>query len=61
MSWIDHADRSQLRIHHGDRLRNKEVQKVLQHVMIFVGFDIFMKGCDPRDAHFITPDLRNLP
>jgi hydrogenase large subunit len=32
----------------------KKVEKAWSTSMIFRGFDIFMKGIDPRDAHFIT-------
>ena len=32
----------------------KKVEKAYSTSMIFRGFDIFMKGIDPRDAHFIT-------
>ena len=33
---------------------NQEVLKCYSTSMVFRGFDIFMKGIDPRDAHFIT-------
>src|SRR6201988_4131494 len=33
---------------------NHSVLKCYSTSMIFRGFDIFMKGIDPRDAHFIT-------
>ena len=33
---------------------NQQVLKCYSTSMIFRGFDIFMKGIDPRDAHFIT-------
>ena len=39
---------------HRDRLHNQEVNKCYSTSMIFRGFDIFMRGIDPRDAHFIT-------
>ena len=39
---------------HGDRLREPGGAEVLQHVDGLPGFDIFMKGIDSRDAHFIT-------
>ena len=32
----------------------KKVEKAYSTSMIFRGFDIFMKGIDPRDTHFIT-------
>ncbi len=32
----------------------KKVEKAWSTSMIFRGFDIFMKGIDPRDTHFIT-------
>ncbi|MGH8883076.1 MAG: nickel-dependent hydrogenase large subunit, partial [Stackebrandtia sp.] len=32
----------------------QKVNKCYSTSMIFRGFDIFMKGIDPRDAHFIT-------
>ena len=32
----------------------KKVEKCYSTSMIFRGFDIFMKGIDPRDTHFIT-------
>ena len=33
---------------------NHQVNKCYSTSMVFRGFDIFMKGIDPRDAHFIT-------
>ena len=33
---------------------NQQVLKCYSTSMLFRGFDIFMKGIDPRDAHFIT-------
>ena len=51
----DHPDRRHPRHPHRDRLRrNQQVLKCYSTSMIFRGFDIFMKGIDPRDAHFIT-------
>ena len=50
----DHPDRRQPRHPHRDRLREPQVLKCYSTSMIFRGFDIFMKGIDPRDAHFIT-------
>ena len=32
----------------------KKVEKAWSTSMVFRGFDIFMKGIDPRDTHFIT-------
>src|ERR1700743_3633119 len=32
----------------------QKVNKCYSTSMVFRGFDIFMKGIDPRDAHFIT-------
>ena len=50
----DHAHRRQPRDPHRDRLHEPAVLKCYSTSMIFRGFDIFMKGIDPRDAHFIT-------
>ena len=50
----DHADRRQPRHPHRDRLHQPAGLKCYSTSMIFRGFDIFMKGIDPRDAHFIT-------
>ncbi|MEO8112352.1 MAG: nickel-dependent hydrogenase large subunit, partial [Ginsengibacter sp.] len=33
---------------------NKQVQECYSTSMVFRGFDIFMKGIDPRDTHFIS-------
>jgi hydrogenase large subunit len=55
MSW-DPITRivGSLGIHAEIDFTNKEVLKCYSSSMIFRGFDIFMKGIDPRDAHFIT-------
>ena len=55
MSW-DPITRivGSLGIHTEIDFANKEVLKCYSTSMIFRGFDIFMKGIDPRDAHFIT-------
>ena len=51
----DHSDRRlRLGIHTEIDFSNREVLKSHHKSMIFRGFDIFMKGIDPRDAHFIT-------
>jgi hypothetical protein len=54
MSGSDHAHRRQPRIHTEIDFDAKKVEKAYSTSMIFRGFDIFMKGIDPRDAHFIT-------
>jgi len=43
-----------LGIHTEIDFTNKKVNKCYSTSMIFRGFDIFMKGIDPRDTHFIT-------
>jgi hydrogenase large subunit len=55
MSW-DPITRivGSLGIHTEIDFTNQEVLKCYSTSMIFRGFDIFMKGIDPRDAHFIT-------
>ena len=55
MSW-DPITRivGSLGIHAEIDFTNKEVLKCYSSSMIFRGFDIFMKGIDPRDTHFIT-------
>ena len=55
MSW-DPVTRivGSLGIHTEIDFTNRKVNKCYSTSMIFRGFDIFMKGIDPRDAHFIT-------
>jgi hydrogenase large subunit len=55
MSW-DPITRivGSLGIHTEIDFTNQVVNKCYSTSMIFRGFDIFMKGIDPRDAHFIT-------
>jgi len=55
MSW-DPITRivGSLGIHAEIDFTNREVLKCYSTSMIFRGFDIFMKGIDPRDTHFIT-------
>jgi Ni,Fe-hydrogenase I large subunit len=55
MSW-DPITRivGSLGIHTEIDFSNQQVAKCYSTSMIFRGFDIFMKGIDPRDAHFIT-------
>ena len=55
MSW-DPITRivGSLGIHTEIDFTNQQVLKCYSTSMIFRGFDIFMKGIDPRDAHFIT-------
>ena len=55
MSW-DPITRivGSLGIHTEIDFTNQRVNKCYSTSMIFRGFDIFMKGIDPRDAHFIT-------
>src|ERR1700719_650323 len=55
MSW-DPITRivGSLGIHTEIDFSNQSVLKCYSTSMIFRGFDIFMKGIDPRDAHFIT-------
>src|SRR6476619_1251695 len=43
-----------LGIHTEIDFTNQQVLKCWSTSMIFRGFDIFMKGIDPRDAHCIT-------
>src|SRR5919198_383851 len=54
MSW-DPVTRivGSLGIHTEIDFTNREVLKCYSTSMVFRGFDIFMKGIDPRDAHFI--------
>jgi hydrogenase large subunit len=55
MSW-DPVTRivGSLGIHTEIDFTNQQVLKCYSTSMLFRGFDIFMKGIDPRDAHFIT-------
>ena len=55
MSW-DPITRivGSLGIHTEIDFSNQTVNKCFSTSMVFRGFDIFMKGIDPRDAHFIT-------
>ena len=55
MSW-DPITRivGSLGIHTEIDFANQQVLKCHSTSMVFRGFDIFMKGIDPRDAHFIT-------
>jgi hypothetical protein len=55
MSW-DPITRivGSLGIHTEIDFTNQQVLKCWSTSMLFRGFDIFMKGIDPRDAHFIT-------
>lgn len=55
MSW-DPITRivGSLGIHTEIDFTNSQVMKCYSTSMVFRGFDIFMKGIDPRDAHFIT-------
>ena len=55
MSW-DPITRivGSLGIHTEIDFSNQQVLKCYSTSMVFRGFDIFMKGIDPRDAHFIT-------
>ncbi len=55
MSW-DPITRivGSLGIHTEIDFSNRQVLKCHSTSMVFRGFDIFMKGIDPRDAHFIT-------
>jgi hydrogenase large subunit len=55
MSW-DPITRivGSLGIHTEIDFTNKRVNKCYSTSMVFRGFDIFMKGIDPRDSHFIT-------
>ncbi len=55
MSW-DPVTRivGSLGIHTEIDFTNQQVLKCWSTSMLFRGFDIFMKGIDPRDAHFIT-------
>ncbi len=55
MSW-DPITRivGSLGIHTEIDFANQQVLKCWSTSMIFRGFDIFMKGIDPHDAHFIT-------
>src|SRR6478736_39053 len=55
MSW-DPITRivGSLGIHTEIDFTNRQVLKCYSTSMVFRGFDIFMKGIDPRDAHFIT-------
>jgi len=55
MSW-DPVTRivGSLGIHTEIDFTNRAVNKCYSTSMLFRGFDIFMKGIDPRDAHFIT-------
>jgi hypothetical protein len=50
----DHPDRGQPGHLHQDRLRKPQVAECHSTSSIFRGYSIFMKGKDPRDAHFIT-------
>ena len=55
MSW-DPITRivGSLGIHTEIDFANQQVNKCYSTSMVFRGFDIFMKGIDPRDTHFIT-------
>ena len=55
MSW-DPITRivGSLGIHCKIDFTNKQVQECYSTSMVFRGFDIFMRGIDPRDSHFIT-------
>jgi hydrogenase large subunit len=55
MSW-DPITRivGSLGIHADIDFENRRVEKCYSTSMIFRGFDIFMKGIDPRDTHFLT-------
>ncbi len=55
MSW-DPITRivGSLGIHAEIDFTNRQVLNAYSTSMIFRGFDIFMRGLDPRDAHFIT-------
>ena len=55
MSW-DPITRivGSLGIHTEIDFDNQKVNKCYSTSMIFRGFDIFMKGIDPRDTHFLT-------
>ena len=55
MSW-DPITRivGSLGIHTEIDFANQQVLKCYSTSMVFRGFDIFMKGIDPRDTHFIT-------
>ncbi|MDQ6607301.1 MAG: nickel-dependent hydrogenase large subunit, partial [Actinomycetota bacterium] len=55
MSW-DPITRivGSLGIHTEIDFSNQRVNKCYSTSMVFRGFDIFMKGIDPRDTHFIT-------
>ncbi len=55
MSW-DPITRivGSLGIHTEIDFSNRKVNKCYSTSMVFRGFDIFMKGIDPRDTHFIT-------
>ena len=55
MSW-DPITRivGSLGIHAEIDFTNQQVLRAYSTSMVFRGFDIFMKGIDPRDAHFIT-------
>ena len=55
MSW-DPITRivGSLGIHADIDFENRTVEKCYSTSMIFRGFDIFMKGIDPRDTHFLT-------
>ena len=55
MSW-DPVTRivGSLGIHCKIDFTNKTIPECYSTSMIFRGFDIFMKGIDPRDSHFIT-------
>ena len=50
----DHPDRRQPRHLHEDRLRQPRGRVVQGTSSLFRGYSVFMKGKDPRDAHFIT-------
>ena len=50
----DHPDRRQPRHLHEDRLRQPRGRRVQGTSSLFRGYSVFMKGKDPRDAHFIT-------
>ena len=49
----DHTDRGSLNLYQKS-IRQSRSRGMLQHVFDFRGYSLFMKGKDPRDAHFIT-------
>src|SRR5215510_7213609 len=55
MSW-DPITRivGSLGIHCKIDFTNKQIRECYSTSMVFRGFDIFIRGIDPRDTHFIT-------